>query len=142
MRYHIILPAFLLLLSGCRDDKAAARAAKAAEETRIEREVAKRVSGKRQASAERKDMLHTIRLTGFIVLTGGAVTGLVWLRRPQGVGSVGQGVSHHQTLPRETYEHHSVLPGRILDMQQPSPPSRYSRGRGRNGSNHETAPRP
>ena len=130
MRYHIILPAFLLLLSGCRDDKAAARAAKAAEEARIEREVAKRVSGKRQASAERKDMLHTIRLTGFIVLTGGAVTGLVWLRRPGGAGSVRQSVSHQQRPLRQTYDHHPVLPGRILDIQQPAPPSRHRRGRG------------
>jgi hypothetical protein len=142
MRYHIILPAFLLLLSGCRDDTAAARAAKAAEEARIDREVAKRVSGKRQASAERKDMLHTIRLTGFIVLTGGAVTGLVWLRRPQGAGSVGQSVSHQQTPPRQTYDHHPVLPRRILDVQQPSPPSRHRRGNRGKGSNHETASRP
>jgi len=129
MRYCIILLLPLLILTGCRDDKAAARAAKAAEESRIEKEVAKRVSTERQALAERKPLLQTIRVVGFIVLTCGAVTGLVWLRKPWGLNPVRPHISTQQALPPQTYDHYPVNPGRVLDLQQVSPPTRHRRRR-------------
>ena len=81
MRLPLFLTILLiLLLAGCNDDTPATPSSKAAEAARIEREVARRVSAARLESAVRTSRLRTIRVVGFIVLAGGAVVGLVWLR--------------------------------------------------------------
>jgi len=139
MRHHTILLIALLSLTGCRDEEAAARAAKAAEEARIEREVARRVVKERKALAEREPLLRTIRVVGFVVLTGGAVAGLVWLRRPRASIHAGSNTSNYQTLPPQTNDHYPVNPGRVLDLRpqsQPSPTRTHHRRR-----HHETPPR-
>jgi len=143
MRCYTILLMTLLVLPGCRDDKAkdrAARATKAAQEARIEREVAKRVSTERLASTERKARLHTIRVIGFIVLTGGTVSWLVWLQNHRGSNPVRLSASNQHALPPQAYDHYPVKPGRVLDLQQPSPPTRHRRKRRRR--NRETASHP
>ena len=142
MRCYIILLMTLLILTGCRDDKARARAAKAAQEARIQREVAKRISTERQALAKSNTRLHTIRVVGFIVLTGGAVTGLVWLQNHRGSNPVRLSASNQQALPPQAHDHYPVKPGRVLDLQPPSTPTRRRRKRKRRRRSHETASRP
>ena len=125
MRIYIILLIALLSLTGCRDDEAAAtaaRAAKAAKETRIEREVSKRVFTQRQALSDHRDLLHTIRVVGFVVLAGGAVSGLTWVRRPRVPSSVENSFSPQQEVPAVAHDHYPVPSGRVLDLQPPSAP--------------------
>lgn len=78
MRFPVILM-ILLLLTGCNDDSPT-QSSKAAEAARIEKEVARRVEAARYESIVRNSRLRTIRVVGFIVLAGGAVTGLIWLK--------------------------------------------------------------
>lgn len=136
MKCHFILLIALLTLTGCRDEEAAARAAKAAEEARIAREVARRVDLEHQVSVDRKPLLHTIRVVGFVVLAGGAVSGLVWLRQPRGSIHAGSNTSNYQTLPPQANDHYPVNPGRVLELPTPSPTRTHHRRR-----HHETPPR-
>src|SRR6478609_7535357 len=78
-----ILLATLLLLAGCHDDTPSTKSSKSAETARIEKEVAKRVEAAKLESTVRTSRLHTVRVVGFTVLAGGAVAGLLWVRRPQ-----------------------------------------------------------
>ena len=89
MHWAIVFLAAIFLLLTCHDNEQAAKAAKAAEEAHIEREVARRVGVARKEMAERDALLHTVSLAGIIVLTGGAVVRILWgRRRPRFVASV------------------------------------------------------
>lgn len=71
LRHSAMLAVVLLLLGGCRDDEAAARA-------RIEREIQQRVQIKvrKEVASQR---LRTWRIVGFCALGAVAIGGLVWL---------------------------------------------------------------
>jgi len=133
MTRHAILLMVLLMLPGCRDDEAAD---KAAEEAKIEREVSRRVVTERKELSERKPMLRTVRVVGFIVLTGGAVFGLMWLRHQRVSNPVGSRASNYQTPPPQANEHYPVPRGRVLDLRTPSPRNQPRR------RHHETPHRP
>jgi hypothetical protein len=139
MRYTIILLIALLSLTGCRDEEAEARAAKTAkvaEEARIALEVSRRVVTQRQALADRRVMLQTIRIVGFIALTGGAVSGLIWVRQQRGSSRSGTSISVQHEMPPLANDHYPVPTGRVLDLPSPSSPSPQPWRR-----SHETPPR-
>ena len=82
-RVLFILAVLFVITDGCHDNGTSA-SARSAEEVRIEREVRQRVevAEKESGLKARRDQLHTIRVTGFIILTAGAVTALMWRSRP------------------------------------------------------------
>jgi len=81
MHWAIVFLAAIFLLLTCHDNEQAAKAAKAAEEARIEREVARRVEVARKEMAERDALFHTVSWIFFVVFTGGAVARFLWVRR-------------------------------------------------------------
>ena len=81
MQFAIVFFMAIFLLLTCHDNEQAARAAKAAEEARIEREVQRRVEVARQEIAGRDTLLHTVSMAGFILMAGGAVAGFLWVRK-------------------------------------------------------------
>ena len=98
MRYPILL-AILLLLAGCHEDPSTST--KSAEEARIQKEVARRVEAARLEATVRTNRLQTIRMVGFIVLAGGAVGGLLWVRQrhlPASLSQVSRASQHCGTI--------------------------------------------
>jgi len=82
MHWAIVFFAAVFLLLTCHDNEQAAKA-KAAEEARIEREVARRVEKARKEIAERDALFHTVSWIVLVVLTCGGVAKFVWFRRPR-----------------------------------------------------------
>jgi hypothetical protein len=113
MRYSPLLIAALFLMSSCRDDPPSN---KATEEARIQTEVARRVKVVESDLKIRQHRLRTIRIVGFVVLLGGAVTGLVWVRRPRLT-------FNPSSLPRPKNwtDHHPPGEGRVIDLTAGSP---------------------
>ncbi|MEO5714654.1 MAG: hypothetical protein ABIT37_14300 [Luteolibacter sp.] len=132
MNRHAIVLVLLLILTGCRGNKSSIKIPASVEAARIEREVVKRVDAERLATSERKDRLHTIRVVGLIVLTGGAVTGLLWLQRQRApISSLNR--ERQLQLPLGT-DHQATPPTRVFDIANP--------GRTQPTTRHETPNRP
>jgi len=87
MHWIIVIAAVLLLVT-CHDNERDARAARAAEDARIEREVARRVEIERKRLAGRDTLLHTVSWVVILGLTGGVVVRLLWVRRARNAESV------------------------------------------------------
>lgn len=123
MSRHTLLLVTLLILSGCNDDGTSSKNRKSAEAARIEREVARRVQVERLAVSERKSRLQTYRVISYVVLAGGAVTGLLWLQRQRAFGS-----SQNQSRPLQLQswtDHFPTPANRVFDNASPvSPPPR------------------
>ena len=117
MRSPILLT-ILLLLAGCHEDLSTS--SKSAEEARIQKEVARRVDAARLEATVRTKRLQTIRMVGFIVLAGGAVGGLLWVRQRRMPASLSQ-VS--RTSPALWNDHYPSPTGRVIDFPAvPTPP--------------------
>ncbi|MEO8613777.1 MAG: hypothetical protein ABI600_01440 [Luteolibacter sp.] len=132
MTRHAILIVVLIILTGCRDDETAASRKKSAEIERFDQELTGRVETERLELSERKIRLHTFRVVGFIVLTGGAVSGLIWLRQQRVSNPVGNRASNYQTPPTQANDHYPVPPGRVLDLRTSLPLTQARR------TSHET----
>ena len=139
MHWAIVFLAAIFLLLTCHDDEQAAKAAKAAEEARIEREVARRVEVARKGMAERDALLHTVTLTGFIVMAGGAVAGFLWVRQHRiaapvipanrAVQDIQAGYIIQQPRPQRV-NYQAPRAGRVLDLRPAvsSPPVQQQPG--------------
>jgi len=121
MRFPVILM-ILLLLTGCNDDSSATQSSKAAEAARIEKEVARRVEAARYESIVRNSRLRTIRVVGFIILAGGAVAGLIWLRNRRSPEHPSLHSRHPGTQPPLWDDHYPSGNGRVIDFP-PGPAS-------------------
>ena len=117
MRRPIVFAA-VLMLAGCEDDQAA----KAAESARIEREVARRVAVARKELARRESRWHAIRIMGFVVLTAGAVAGLMWSRQPRFPKQTRNTIAPLKARPPIWTDHQPHRSGRVIDLQQATPP--------------------
>jgi hypothetical protein len=119
----IILFLMLLTLAGCKDDKPASRSKKSADAARIEKEVTRRVEAAKLDASVRKSRLQTIRLISFVVLAGGAVGGLIWLRQSRS----SQGALLPQNHPPLWTDHYPTHPGRVIDFPDTpaNPPQRH-----------------
>jgi len=82
MHWAIIAAVALFMLFTCQDNERSAKA-KAAEEARIEREVARRVEVARKEMAERDALFHTVSWIVLVVLTCGGVAKFIWFRQPR-----------------------------------------------------------
>ena len=135
MQYAIVFFVTMFVICTCHSDERAARAAKVAEEVRIEREVQRRVEVARREMAERDALLHKVSLIGFIVLTGGAVAGFLWVRRPRSAAPVAPVMPANRAVqnsqagditqrPRPQWvNYHAPRAGRVIDLR-PVVPSR------------------
>jgi len=119
----LLLPMLAMLLTGCKEDPPATSSAKAAEAARIEREVARRVSAARLESSVRTKRLHTIRVVGFILLTGAAVAGLLWLRNRRSPEHPSPQYRIQGTQPPLWNDHYPPGNGRVIDFPS-APPNR------------------
>lgn len=140
-----ILLAVLLMLAACRDDPPPNNIAEAA---RIEKEVARRVEAARLESSVRLSRLRTIRVVGFILLAGGAVAGLLWVRRTRFPNTTPQFGTQQARLPL-WQDHYPPSEGRVIDPSTgiPAVPSakpfqgRNPQAKSQTPQKHETAPR-
>lgn len=133
MRYSILL-ALLLALPGCKEDRSATKPSKAAEATRIEKEVARRVEAAKLESTVRTSRLQTIRLVGLVVLAGGAVGGLVWLRQSRLTPQPPQQLLNQGgELPLRT-DHYPLRSGRVIDF--PRHPANHGQEQPHHPRNH------
>jgi hypothetical protein len=141
MRLTFILG--FLLLSGCNDATPATQSSKAAEAARIEREVARRVEAARLDSAVRINRLRTIRVLGFIVLTGGALSGLLWLRNRDYPGHPAPRTLRSGPRPPLWDDHYPSGNGRVIDLPAgpPNPGPAQSSNPTPQQTSHETPPR-
>ena len=137
MRHRTLLVAATLLLAGCRDDTASS--SKSAEAARIEKEVKRRVEVVERDLKVRQTRLHTIRVTGFILLAGGSLALLVWLQHRRGI----QPLHLPENLPPVTRwrDHYPVPPARVMDPPPPEP-ANGQRGNPNRPGNHRHAPAP
>lgn len=115
MGKKIILLAALLMVSACRDEQVPD---KSAEEARIQKEVTRRV-GIVETELEtefktRQTTLRTLRTIGFILLAGGAVAGLVWVRQSRFPNTPVRPATRHPVLP-EWSDHYQPGSGRVID---------------------------
>jgi hypothetical protein len=115
MRNATILIVALLMVGGCRDDQPADRPA---EEARIEKEVARRTQVVETELKIRQHRLHTIRVVGFILLAGGAVAGLLWVRQ-----SRFPNLPSTLARPALWSDHHPPGEGRVIDLAAGNPPA-------------------
>ena len=114
MSNRILLLAALLMLGACREDQSANQSARSAEEARIQKEVARRVEVVENDLKTRQVRLHTIRLLGFILLAGGAVAGLLWVRQARFPNTPVRPATRHPVLP-EWSDHYQPGSGRVID---------------------------
>jgi hypothetical protein len=136
----------LVLMTGCREDSGKGSSSEAA---RIEREVSQRVKQAGIESTERQTRMRTWRTLGFIVLTGGAVAGLLWVRNPNSPALPGRSVLS-QAIRRPLWsDQPPPRAGRVIDLNPsafpPPHPARRKRRKPqtrRRKRNHETPPRP
>lgn len=126
MRITILLM-MLLTLAGCKDDTPATRSKKTADAARIEKEVTRRVEAAKLEASVRKSRLQTIRLISFVVLAGGAVGGLVWLRQSRISGQSSPGSLLPPNHPPLWTDHYPTQPGRVIDFPATpaNPPQRH-----------------
>jgi hypothetical protein len=115
MRNATILIVALLMVGGCRDGQPAD---KSAEEARIETEVARRTKAVETELKIRQHRLHTIRVVGFILLAGGAVAGLLWVRQ-----SRFPNLPSTHARPVLWSDHHPPGEGRVIDLAAGNPPA-------------------
>ena len=109
----IIAMLIAVMLAGCHNDQSAGKSAKSAEEQRIEKEVVRRVELAGTAAKARQSTLHTVRLVGFLLLAGGSVAALVWLRQPRSrMPDPGTRTFH----PPQWQDHHPPRTGRVIDF--------------------------
>ena len=120
MHVRIMLFAALLLASACHDDQPVG---KSLEAMRIEREVARRVAIAEKDIKARQARLHTIRVVGFVLLAGGAVAGLLWVRQ-----SRFPNIPPIVSRPAQWIDHHPPGEGRVLDLAAGHPPIPSVRG--------------
>jgi hypothetical protein len=122
-----ILFLILLTLPGCNDDTPGTRFKKTADAARIEKEVTRRVEAAKLDASVRKSRLQTIRLISFVVLAGGAVGGLVWLRQSRASGQSSPGSLLPQNHPPLWTDHYPTHPGRVIDFPATpaNPPQRH-----------------
>jgi len=105
----------LVLMAGCGGES---RKGSSSEAARIEREVNHRVEQAGIESTERQSRMRTWRTLGFIVLTGGAVAGLLWVRNPNSPALPGRSVLS-QANRRPLWSDQSPPPppaGRVIDL--------------------------
>jgi len=171
-RVLFILAVLFVITDGCHDNGTSA-SARSAEEVRIEREVRQRVevAEKESGLKARRDQLHTIRVTGFIILTAGAVTALMWRQRPLSPVNPVLGAGIHSPQPVQWNNPGNQPPrssiwtkrrvartGRVIDMTGlkpsdaspdpvtpqvfPSPDPRQNRDPNHRNHNHNPPPSP
>ena len=133
----------LLVLGGCRDDRSAKGSSKASEAARIEHEVERRVGIIERELKLRQARLHTIRVAGFILLSGGAVALLVWCHRSRGLSPFR---TPERLLPVARWlDHYPVAGNRIIDppppVQNAGPESRRRPPRSQRRNSHKHHPR-
>ncbi len=118
----LLLSFVCFMLAACQEDQ------KSAEEARIEREVARRIAAERRQSEIRAERLRTLRIVGFLVLSGGALGTIIWCGWPRDApGGPAAGGPSSQIL------RHPPRGGRVIDLRQPPRPPR---------SDHETPRHP
>ena len=109
----------VVLMAGCGGGSrkgSSSKSAKAAEAARIEREVSHRVKQAGIESTERQTRMRTWRTLGFIVLTGGAVAGLLWVRNPSSPALPGRSVLS-QAIRRPLWsDQPPPRAGRVIDL--------------------------
>ena len=147
MRLPILL-ALMLALPGCNEDEdksaSTSKSSKVAETARIEKMVARRVEAAKLESTVRTSRLHTIRIVGFTVLAGGAVAGLLWVRRPQFQGLPTSVAQIQRPRPALWNDHHPPRTGRVIDFPLVTPARQQARQpdpRNRNRNYHHETPR-
>ena len=115
---HIsLMMALAVLLASCGGNgkqRTDAQAEKTRIEREIERKVGQRLEAERKAFDERGRRLRTVRVTGFVVLAGGAAS-LLWFSQP---------VRRSGAIPSATSEtgRHLQPPSvrRVIDLPPPS----------------------
>ena len=111
-----ILLALMLALFGCHKDKSFIQQPMPGESVRVEKEVARRVEAAKLESTVRTSRFHTIRVIGFIVLAGGAVAGLCWIRQPQSSVRPTSVAQIQGALPPLWNDHQPPRAGRVIDF--------------------------
>jgi len=118
--FRRILPALLavMLVTACQEDPP--DKSKSAEELRIEREVEKRMAAERRQSEIRAERLRTLRIVGFLALSGGALGTLIWCGWPRDAPDAPAGSGRRSFIIR-----HPLRGGRVIDTRPPPypPPS-------------------
>lgn len=122
-----ILIVLALALSGCQEDrKSPARRrddAKAAEIARLKVEMERRVREARNEHLLRAARLRTIRITAFVILTGGAVTWFILIHRQARSWPTGQSMTTTASTRPRWFDY--LLPtsgqGRVIELPPPDP---------------------
>ena len=130
----IIALIIAVLLSGCQKDQSGGNSTQSAEEQRIEKEVVRRVEIAGTVAKARQATLHTIRLVGFLLLAGGAVAALLWIRQPR---SAMRDFGTPSPRPLPWADHDPPKTGRVIDFD----PAARSASNHHRPRNHETPPR-
>ena len=127
----LLLALLALPPTGCKEE--GKPPGKPAEEVRIEREVERRVAADRQRAEARDQRLRTLRIVGFMVLSGGALGTLIWCGWPRDTAS-GRSPSDLFAVGRTgRVIRQSLRGGRVIDTRSsPHPPP----------SDHETPRHP
>ena len=138
-----ILLALMLALSGCHKDKSSIQPPWPGETARMEKEVARRVEAAKLESTVRTSRFHTIRVIGFIVLAGGAVAGLCWIRQPQSSVRPPSVAQIQGALPALWNDHQPPRAGRVIDFPPVTAARQQARqpnSRNRNRRYHDETP--
>jgi len=120
---EVILLVLILLLNSCLEDESGS--AKSAEAKKFEKAVAQRVE--KEVEVIKTDLkvwqtrMHTIRMVGFIVLTGGAVGSLIWLQRNHSYNPGQEPERQLQIARPRWWDHYAPRAGRILELQPQAP---------------------
>ena len=147
-----ILIALALALSGCQENRKPPPRrrddAKAAEIARLKDEMERRVREARDEHLLRAARLRTIRITAFVLLTGGAVTWFILIHRPARNWPSGSSMNSTASTRPQWSDHIPAAneQGRVFDMPQASGPAedhpttrprrRHKRRHGRNPRHH------
>lgn len=123
-----LIAGLLLTLVGCEEkSKTPARRrdpAREAEIARLRAEMERRIEEARDEHTIRMARMRTIRITAFVLLTGGAVTWFILIHRPAGTWSLLSGISRPtEPTTRPQWQDHLPLargPGRIIEVPPPS----------------------
>lgn len=122
-----ILIVLALALGGCEEDrKSPARRrddARAAEIARLKVEMERRIREARDEHLLRAARLRTIRITAFVILTGGAVTWFILIHRQARSWPTGQSMNITASTRPRWFDY--LLPtsgqGRVIELPPPDP---------------------
>ena len=131
----VLILALVLALVGCKDESGQEADQKAAEEVQKKEQLIQELQQKEQLiqslSDERKARLRTLRLLGFIVLSGGSVAVLVWANRPSAFVNRPSGNEGHTPMIQPQWQDVRHLPnrGRIIEIPRTQAPHPQHRPR-------------